>query len=771
MALIESDAEDNPPETEAQDDTLQMQVGVGSFDDNPFLDSTRASTAAAAAAARRSNEAGVVWDDAPVRQPAAHAGGDTGTAELESRGPTRARRLSAPDSISIPGMESSSSAHASSGGGGGAGDEARTPGTGGTLESLANGDTPSSRRNKGHRRQLSAPVIGGIGASGLEFSDSAHGGQEVRLAPDLIVTRTGTLAVGSVGSPLLSRNKSPAAAGGASSSLAAPSRLALSAQQQHPTTTHARDRAGSSEDEGEDEAASAPAAKSPPSISIPTHPVVTGAATSATATTAEPSSASSKSASPSTSPFSGSTPRGAARLGLPLPTVVEAEESHSLFNHEELETLGFIGKGTAGTVTKCLHVTALVIVAVKAVAVFDAERRESTVAELRALHRGMISFREMGSPQKRALADESCIVGFYDAFLAPGGTSINLVLEWMDGGSLQDLVDAKVKAGVRIPEEFNAVACMCMLRGLCELHEQRLLHRDLKPANVLVSRSGAVKLSDFGVSIAFGLGSLSKAQTFVGSLSYMAPERVHGEDTGYSYAADLWAVGLIAYVVATGKYPYADVDGGFWGLIHAVVSEPSPELNVDDGHSPELADFVSQCLRKKPEERPTAAQLLGHPFIQKAVRMSSDARAQAVASQLEPINDRDARAELDRLLLIAHDFHAQRALQLGHTAPRVSSERIASLGKQLGVALSDEELSGKVETLRMGTTRSSVASTSPSSSRGGGTGGGFGFGGGAGRSSLEMSTSPRELTAAASAARTRARKAELRLDEKMESTV
>lgn len=358
-----------------------------------------------------------------------------------------------------------------------------------------------------------------------------------------------------------------------------------------------------------------------------------------------------------------------------------------LFNPQDLETLGYIGRGTAGVVTKCLHVTALRIVAVKAVQKFDATKRESTVAEIRALHKRMIAFTDTRGE------DSSSIVGFFDAFLPSSGGSVNLVLEWMDGGSLEDLVERKKKEGKQLPEDFISVACRRMLKGLCELSEERLLHRDMKPANVLCSRSGAVKLSDFGVSIAFGLGDLSNARTFVGSLGYMAPERVHS--SGYSYASDLWGVGIIAYVCATGKMPFESEFGkdGFWGVVQAV-EEEVPQLD-SNSYSPELIDFVDQCLKRDPTERPTAQDHLNHPFVTRFSQDPEGARA-AVAAQLEPVDQEAAREELHRLLKIAADAQ----LRNGHSFSVFTQSRVRGLADQLGIVLEDpKELEALVDQL------------------------------------------------------------------------
>jgi len=77
-------------------------------------------------------------------------------------------------------------------------------------------------------------------------------------------------------------------------------------------------------------------------------------------------------------------------------------------------------------------------------------------------------------------------------------------------------------------------------------------------------------------------GTQAKASTFVGTLTYMSPERISGEE--YSYASDVWSFGLSLLTVALGRYPL-QTEGGYWGLLHSLRDEPSPELPKDGKYS------------------------------------------------------------------------------------------------------------------------------------------------------------------------------------------
>merc|ERR1719408_54357 len=177
----------------------------------------------------------------------------------------------------------------------------------------------------------------------------------------------------------------------------------------------------------------------------------------------------------------------------------------------------------------------------------------------------------------------------------------------MDLGSLADL---KRKLGGK-PMPPAHVACIAsqMVQGLFHLHTRKLLHRDVKPENVLHNRDGAVKLTDFGISKDLN-STVAVAATFVGMATYMSPERALGKD--YSFASDVWSMGMVVYELACGRYPFKA--GSFMDLYQNLCVEEEPRLNPEE-HSPALCDFVARCLTREPDRRPTAEHLLEHDIV------------------------------------------------------------------------------------------------------------------------------------------------------------
>lgn len=234
------------------------------------------------------------------------------------------------------------------------------------------------------------------------------------------------------------------------------------------------------------------------------------------------------------------------------------------------------------------------------------------------------------------------------------------MVEYMNGGSLQNLVDA----GGCEDEGTLANIAKQSLNGLAYLHASSHLHRDLKPANMLINHQGEVKLSDFGIirkldskDEAEGgmldpgqqkatdgkLGTpLASAHTFVGTVTFMSPERINGES--YSTPSDVWSLGLSLMTCALGKTPLR-TNQGYWTLLKCVRDDDPPEMPSDGRWSNEIRDFVAKCLKKDPAHRATCAELLEHPFVRHATMDSEDADAEAESR----LRDR-ALAELNVLL-------------------------------------------------------------------------------------------------------------------------
>ncbi|WJX57674.1 mitogen-activated protein kinase kinase kinase [Trifolium repens] len=156
-----------------------------------------------------------------------------------------------------------------------------------------------------------------------------------------------------------------------------------------------------------------------------------------------------------------------------------------------------------------------------------------------------------------------------------------------------------------------------ILQGLKYLHDRNIVHRDIKCANILVDANGSVKVADFGLAKAIKLNDIKSCQ---GTAFWMAPEVVRGKVKGYGLPADIWSLGCTVLEMLTGKLPYSPME-----CITALFRIGKGELPlVPDSLSRDARDFILQCLRVNPDDRPTAAQLLDHKFVQRSFSQSSD---------------------------------------------------------------------------------------------------------------------------------------------------
>ncbi|CAN6541196.1 unnamed protein product [Malus baccata var. baccata] len=277
-----------------------------------------------------------------------------------------------------------------------------------------------------------------------------------------------------------------------------------------------------------------------------------------------------------------------------VPPPIQASDNQMIL--ADLDAIKVIGKGNGGVVQLVQHKWTHQFFALKVI--------QMNIEE---------SIRKQIAQELKINQSSQCpnIVVCYQSFYENG--TISIILEYMDGGSLTDLLK-KVKT---IPEFYLAAICKQVLQGLCYLHhEKHIIHRDFKPSNLLINHRGEIKITDFGVS-AIKASTSEQANTFVGTYNYMSPERIVGSN--YSYKSDIWSLGLVLLECATGQFPYTPPDqseawDNFFELMSAIVEQPPP-CAPSDQFSPEFCSFISACVQKDPKDRLSAQDLLRHPFI------------------------------------------------------------------------------------------------------------------------------------------------------------
>lgn len=179
---------------------------------------------------------------------------------------------------------------------------------------------------------------------------------------------------------------------------------------------------------------------------------------------------------------------------------------------------------------------------------------------------------------KRLTSPHICT--YYGAFVNDSGDNISIAMEYCAGGSLDAIYKRVRSLGGRTGEKVLGKVAEGVLKGLTYLHDNRIIHRDIKPGNILLSKSGTVKLCDFGVS--GDTGTKGDANTFIGTSYYMAPERITGQS--YTITSDVWSLGVSLLEVAQHRFPFP-ADGtemqpkaGLIDLLTYIVRQPKPVL-------------------------------------------------------------------------------------------------------------------------------------------------------------------------------------------------
>jgi len=176
-----------------------------------------------------------------------------------------------------------------------------------------------------------------------------------------------------------------------------------------------------------------------------------------------------------------------------------------------------------------------------------------------------------------------------------------LLMEFIDGPTLESMLSAG-----RLPIDQGIGYIRQILLALRYAHQQGVVHRDVTPANMIITVSGEVKLTDFGLSKSFGDPLLTNCGEILGSLPYLAPERVKGA-TQPDQRSDLYSVGAILYEHLTGHKPFG-ANRRLAPILTDTEDEPLPPSQRDTGLSPLWDEIINRALARNPEHRYRSAQ-------------------------------------------------------------------------------------------------------------------------------------------------------------------
>ncbi|OCT50723.1 putative protein kinase CHM1 [Cladophialophora carrionii] len=264
--------------------------------------------------------------------------------------------------------------------------------------------------------------------------------------------------------------------------------------------------------------------------------------------------------------------------------------------------------------------------------VYVARVKESaTSAVAREIYRthgpkGQVAIKQMdlrNQPRKELIVNEIIvmkdskhpnIVNFLDSFLQEQNNELWVVMEFMEGGALTDIIDNNPV----ITEDQIATICFETCKGLAHLHSQDIIHRDIKSDNVLLDRVGNVKITDFGFCAKL-TESKSKRATMVGTPYWMAPEVVKQKE--YGPKVDIWSLGIMAIEMIESEPPYLNEEP--LKALFLIATNGTPRLKNPNKLSRELKAFLSVCLCVDVRSRASAEELLRNDFMRMGCSLAS----------------------------------------------------------------------------------------------------------------------------------------------------
>ncbi|MER7127814.1 serine/threonine-protein kinase [Streptosporangium saharense] len=254
---------------------------------------------------------------------------------------------------------------------------------------------------------------------------------------------------------------------------------------------------------------------------------------------------------------------------------------------DRYELITPLGRGTMGTVWRAHDRSLGREVAIKEI------RQEPGLSEAQ---RAELRERMIREGRTAARISHPSVATVHDAIIEDGSPWI--IMELVQARSLEQVIEEEGPLPPRLVAEIG----VDLLGALRAAHDQGILHRDVKPGNVLITETGRVVLTDFGIAKAEGDSSLTKTGMVIGSPGYTAPERARGEHTGPE--SDLWSLGATLYFAVEGRPAYE----------RSSVAETLAALMTDKADSPTqagpLRPVLEHLLERDHTARPTHLQAI-----------------------------------------------------------------------------------------------------------------------------------------------------------------
>jgi serine/threonine protein kinase len=220
-----------------------------------------------------------------------------------------------------------------------------------------------------------------------------------------------------------------------------------------------------------------------------------------------------------------------------------------------------------------------------------------------------------------------------------------LVLEFVDGWSLEHVRQRASKAKLKLPLSLSLYVVGALCRALSYAHTRKrngkplgIVHRDVTPQNVLVSREGEVKLADFGIAKAIGRTEKSATGVIKGKFAYMSPEQSVGADL--DARSDLFSVGTVLYILTTGRKPFQGATD-METLMQVRKARYDKPSDVVRGFNPEVERFIARALRPDRSKRFQSAEQMADRIDGLVAKLGQASGPNALKRWLADLTERD----------------------------------------------------------------------------------------------------------------------------------